>query len=52
RLLQGVTCLGRCKGEQECATRCFAQYGSNKLDSWLTCTLEVGIDCSSVNKNI
>lgn len=40
-LFQGVTCLGRCKGEQECATRCFAQYGSNKLDSWLTCTLEV-----------
>ncbi|CAB1098654.1 unnamed protein product [Ectocarpus sp. CCAP 1310/34] len=38
--LKGVTCLGRCKGEQECATRCFAQYGSNKLDSWLTCTLE------------
>ncbi|CAN0541509.1 unnamed protein product, partial [Scytosiphon promiscuus] len=38
---QGVTCLGRCKGEQECATRCFAQYGSGKLDSWLTCTLEV-----------
>ncbi|CAN0158599.1 unnamed protein product, partial [Laminaria digitata] len=37
---QGVTCLGRCKGEQECATRCFAQYGSGKLDSWLTCTLE------------
>ena len=39
--IQGVTCLGRCKGEQECATRCFAQYGSGKLDSWLTCTLEV-----------
>lgn len=38
--LKGVTCLGRCKGEQECATRCFAQYGSSKLDSWLTCTLE------------
>ncbi|CAM9701673.1 unnamed protein product, partial [Choristocarpus tenellus] len=38
--LKGVTCLGRCKGEQECATRCFAQYGSEKLDSWLTCTLE------------
>nr|BDS38361.1 violaxanthin deepoxidase like protein [synthetic construct] len=38
--LKGVTCLGRCKGEQECATRCFAQYGSGKLDSWLTCTLE------------
>jgi len=40
-VIQGVTCLGRCKGEQECATRCFAQYGSSKLDSWLTCTLEV-----------
>ncbi|CAM9645286.1 unnamed protein product [Phaeothamnion confervicola] len=38
--LKGVTCLGRCQGEQECATRCFAQYGSGKLDAWLSCTLE------------
>ncbi|CAM9381655.1 unnamed protein product [Chrysoparadoxa australica] len=38
--IKGVTCLGRCKGEQECATRCFAEYGGPKLDDWLTCTLE------------
>ncbi|KAG5179765.1 Violaxanthin de-epoxidase-domain-containing protein [Tribonema minus] len=30
--LKGVTCLGRCKGEQ-CATRCFARYGGPKLDA-------------------
>ena len=23
--LKGVTCLGNCRGEQECATRCFAR---------------------------
>ena len=28
RGIKGVSCLGRCKGEQACATRCFAQFGS------------------------
>ena len=38
--LKGVTCLGNCRGEQECATRCFARFGSEKLNDWLSCTLE------------
>ena len=38
--LKGVTCLGRCRGEQLCATRCFARFGSEKLNTWLSCTLE------------
>ena len=35
-----MTCLGNCRGEQECATRCFARFGSEKLNDWLSCTLE------------
>lgn len=38
--LKGITCLGNCRGEQECATQCFARFGSEKLNSWLSCTLE------------
>ena len=38
--LKGVTCLGRCRGEQACATQCFARFGSEKLNRWLSCTLE------------
>jgi hypothetical protein len=38
--LKGVTCLGNCRGEQECATRCFSRFGSEKLNDWLSCTLE------------
>eukprot|EP00965_Chrysotila_dentata_P244771 6206164-Pleurochrysis_carterae.AAC.2 len=38
--LKGVVCLGRCKGEQKCATQCFAQYGSSTLDNWLSCAIE------------
>mmetsp|Transcript_19121 Transcript_19121/g.56781 ORF Transcript_19121/g.56781 Transcript_19121/m.56781 type:complete len:376 (+) Transcript_19121:124-1251(+) len=38
--LKGVTCLGNCRGEQECATQCFARFGSEKLNNWLSCTLE------------
>lgn len=38
--LKGVTCLGNCRGEQECATRCFSRFGSEKLNAWLSCTLE------------
>ncbi|KAJ1451590.1 hypothetical protein M885DRAFT_529294 [Pelagophyceae sp. CCMP2097] len=38
--LKGITCLGQCRGEQLCATRCFARFGSEKLNSWLACTLE------------
>eukprot|EP00957_Ditylum_brightwellii_P056035 4246605-Ditylum_brightwellii.AAC.1 len=36
RGIKGVSCLGRCKGEQTCATRCFAQFGSEDLDNWLS----------------
>lgn len=38
--LKGVTCLGNCRGEQLCATRCFARFGSERLNNWLACTLE------------
>ena len=38
--LKGVTCLGNCRGEQLCATQCFARFGSEKLNEWLSCTLE------------
>jgi len=38
--LKGITCLGNCRGEQLCATQCFARFGSEKLDNWLSCTLE------------
>ena len=40
RGIKGVTCLGRCKGEQSCATRCFAEFGSEDLNNWLSCTIE------------
>ena len=38
--LTGITCLGNCRGEQLCATQCFARFGSERLNSWLSCTLE------------
>lgn len=38
--LKGITCLGNCRGEQLCATQCFARFGSEKLNAWLGCTLE------------
>lgn len=38
--LKGITCLGNCRGEQLCATQCFARFGSEKLNNWLSCTLE------------
>jgi hypothetical protein len=38
--LKGITCLGNCRAEQLCATRCFARFGSEKLNAWLSCTLE------------
>lgn len=40
RGIKGVSCLGRCKGEQSCATRCFAEFGSEDLNEWLSCTIE------------
>lgn len=40
RGIKGTTCLGQCKGEQACATRCFAQYGSEDLSNWLSCAIE------------
>lgn len=51
RGIKGVTCLGRCKGEQSCATRCFAEFGSESLNNWLSCTIEEN-DCVKVPKNI
>ena len=38
--LKGVTCLGSCRGEQLCATQCFVRFGSERLNAWLSCTLE------------
>jgi VDE lipocalin domain len=37
--------------KQECATRCFAQYGGPKLDAWLTCTLE-DHECVKIPKDL
>jgi hypothetical protein len=51
RGIKGVSCLGRCKGEQSCATRCFAEYGSEDLNNWLSCTIE-DYECVKVPKNI
>lgn len=51
RGIKGVSCLGRCKGEQSCATRCFAEFGSEDLNSWLSCTIEEN-ECVKVPKNI
>jgi VDE lipocalin domain len=51
RGIKGVSCLGRCKGEQACATRCFAEYGSEDLNNWLSCTIEEN-DCVKVSKNV
>lgn len=51
RGIKGVTCLGRCKGEQTCAMRCFADYGSQDLNNWLSCTIEEN-ECVKVPKNI
>jgi hypothetical protein len=50
RGIKGVSCLGRCKGEQSCATRCFAEYGSSDLDRWLSCAIEEN-ECVKVPKN-
>mmetsp|Transcript_21081 Transcript_21081/g.47809 ORF Transcript_21081/g.47809 Transcript_21081/m.47809 type:complete len:302 (-) Transcript_21081:38-943(-) len=47
---KGVSCLGRCKGEQACATRCFAEFGSEDLNAWLSCTIEEN-GCVKVPKN-
>lgn len=51
RGIKGVSCLGRCKGEQSCATRCFAEFGSENLNDWLSCTIEEH-ECVKVPKNI
>ena len=51
RGIKGVSCLGRCKGEQSCATRCFAEFGSEDLNDWLSCTIEEK-GCVKVPKNI
>jgi hypothetical protein len=51
RGIKGVACLGRCKGEQSCATRCFAEYGSEDLDNWLSCTIEEN-DCVKVPRQV
>ena len=51
RGIKGVSCLGRCKGEQKCATRCFAEFGSDDLNEWLSCTIE-DYECVKVPKNV
>ena len=51
RGIKGITCLGQCKGEQACATRCFAEFGSEDLNDWLSCTIEENA-CVKVPKNI
>lgn len=51
RGIKGVSCLGRCKGEQSCATRCFAEFGSEDLNNWLSCTIEEN-ECVKVPKNV
>ncbi|CAE7206035.1 ube2j2 [Symbiodinium sp. CCMP2456] len=40
RCLKGATCLARCRGDPECATQCFAEFGCPRLDAWLNCTVE------------
>ena len=49
--IKGISCLGRYKGEQACATRCFTEYGSESLNSWLSCTIEEN-ECVKVPKNL
>eukprot|EP00931_Biecheleriopsis_adriatica_P061317 TRINITY_DN36871_c0_g1_i1.p1 TRINITY_DN36871_c0_g1~~TRINITY_DN36871_c0_g1_i1.p1 ORF type:complete len:434 (-),score=86.65 TRINITY_DN36871_c0_g1_i1:30-1256(-) len=40
RCLKGALCLARCRGDADCATQCFAEYGCPRLDAWLNCTVE------------
>jgi VDE lipocalin domain len=51
RGIKGTTCLGRCKGEPTCAQRCFAEYGSDDLNNWLSCTIEEN-ECVKVPRNV
>lgn len=51
RGIKGISCLGRCKGEQSCASRCFAEFGSEDLNGWLSCTIEEN-ECVKVPKNV
>jgi hypothetical protein len=51
RGIKGTTCLGRCKGEPTCAQRCFAEYGSDDLNNWLSCAIEEN-ECVKVPKNV
>ncbi|KAJ1430048.1 hypothetical protein B484DRAFT_347895 [Ochromonadaceae sp. CCMP2298] len=45
--LKGLSCLARCKGGSMCSTGCFAKYGSERLDSLLSCSVEKN-DCVHV----
>jgi VDE lipocalin domain len=49
RGIKGTTCLGRCKGEQACATRCFSEFGSEDLNNWLSCAIEEN-ECVKIPK--
>lgn len=51
RGIKGVSCLGRCKGEQACSTRCFLEFGSEDLNNWLSCAIE-DKECVKVPKNV
>jgi hypothetical protein len=45
--LKGLSCLARCKGASMCSTGCFAKFGSERLDSILSCSVEKN-DCVHV----
>lgn len=37
---KGLTCIGKCLGDNSCITGCMAQYGNKNLDGLLKCTIE------------
>jgi len=51
RGIKGASCLGRCKGEQACSVRCFAEFGSDDLNNWLSCTIEEN-ECVKIPKGL
>lgn len=51
RGIKGISCLGRCKGEQTCSVRCFAEFGSSSLNEFLSCAIEEN-DCVKVPRDI
>jgi len=37
---KGLTCTGKCLGDNACITGCMARYGNVQLDNFLKCTIE------------